>query len=366
MLKKITLYTMLIFSFASQAGAVVSTVETDYNFSPRGSYVDIPDMNGNGSPDIAVLGYDTSTNQPLIVVKDSLTGNFIKYVTYFDPSWNVVWSLQKVDDQNGNTYPELALKATNPTSGDTKIQILDSYSGAEVNSLVFAGVSTATNTHSIQLQRSSNQYLSVPDSPSMSPTGDFTFEFWFTPASLPASGAQDSFAGKWNSSDNNRSFQLIFQNIGGVPNVGMSTSADGVTSSDGTINTSILSVGVPTHLAFIFNAAAGSCEVIGNDGSLGTITGLAHSIFNGNANIVIGTRTDNGSLPADGLFDDVRLWSGKRTLSEISANKNVELTGTEPNLLGYWKLNNGYTDSTGNGNNATPVNSPVFSTTVPF
>jgi hypothetical protein len=39
-----------------------------------------------------------------------------------------------------------------------------------------------------------------------------------------------------------------------------------------------------------------------------------------------------------GLIDEVRLWNTTRTGSEISGNKDVELSGSETGLAGYWKL----------------------------
>jgi len=68
----------------------------------------------------------------------------------------------------------------------------------------------------------------------------------------------------------------------------------------------------------------------------------------------------------DGLMDDVRVWNVARTAEEIADNMNKELTGTEPGLVGYWRLNGDFTDASGNGNNLTPVNGPGFSNDVPF
>ena len=60
------------------------------------------------------------------------------------------------------------------------------------------------------------------------------------------------------------------------------------------------------------------------------------------------------------------MWSDIRTASEIADNAGVELTGSEGNLVGYWKLNNDYTDETSNGNDLTASGSPVFSTNIPW
>jgi hypothetical protein len=68
-----------------------------------------------------------------------------------------------------------------------------------------------------------------------------------------------------------------------------------------------------------------------------------------------------------GDIDDVRVWKEARTEAEISANKDKELTGSETNLVGYWKFNEDYTDETSNGNDLTGHNSPTFETSdLPF
>jgi len=71
-----------------------------------------------------------------------------------------------------------------------------------------------------------------------------------------------------------------------------------------------------------------------------------------------------------GLVDDLRVWSDKRTQSEIDNNKDKELVGNEAGLIGYWKLNDGSgstaEDATANNNDGTLHNSPTWSTDTPF
>jgi hypothetical protein len=40
-----------------------------------------------------------------------------------------------------------------------------------------------------------------------------------------------------------------------------------------------------------------------------------------------------------GSLDEIRIWSSVRTAAEILANKDIELAGTESNLLAYWAMN---------------------------
>lgn len=58
-----------------------------------------------------------------------------------------------------------------------------------------------------------------------------------------------------------------------------------------------------------------------------------------------------------GLIDEVRIWNYARTQAEIAAIRDRELTGDEPGLAGYWKLNEGHGpvafDYSPNGNHGT-------------
>jgi hypothetical protein len=45
--------------------------------------------------------------------------------------------------------------------------------------------------------------------------------------------------------------------------------------------------------------------------------------------------------PFLGLIDEVRVWNTARTQAQIQANMNRTLTGNEPGLVGYWRLDDG-------------------------
>src|SRR5262249_11570316 len=68
----------------------------------------------------------------------------------------------------------------------------------------------------------------------------------------------------------------------------------------------------------------------------------------------------------NGYIDDVRVWNTARTVSQLDANSTIELIGNEGGLVGYWKLNNNYSDITSSGHTLTAGNSPTFSTNIPF
>ncbi|UCE19819.1 MAG: T9SS type A sorting domain-containing protein [Gemmatimonadota bacterium] len=65
---------------------------------------------------------------------------------------------------------------------------------------------------------------------------------------------------------------------------------------------------------------------------------------NSNINLIFGNLPDlTGTF--HGLIDDVRLWNTVRTGEEIRENMNSYLAGTEPDLVGYWPMNEGNGDT---------------------
>lgn len=85
-----------------------------------------------------------------------------------------------------------------------------------------------------------------------------------------------------------------------------------------------------------------------------------------NETLNIGGRTADNLRNFRGIISEVRIWNYARTESQIKADMERELTGTEEGLIGYWKLNEGSGtiahDSTANNNHGTLVGDPVWFT----
>ena len=80
----------------------------------------------------------------------------------------------------------------------------------------------------------------------------------------------------------------------------------------------------------------------------------------------IGSWANIAGTTFDGLIDEVRVWNDIRSGAEISANYQQQLTGSEANLVGYWRFNNDLTDETSSNNTLTNNNSATFNTDTPF
>lgn len=231
---------------------------------------------------------------------------------------------------------------------------------------VYAG----TNTHSIDLEQGSSQYLSITDA---SQTGldlasTFSIELWTKPETI---GVNNPLVNKSNDSGSptHYGYELI---LGSDNKVRLRVSKDGTSSagqfgSYATTDAVYSSAGTWKHIAI--TCTVGNTPIVYIDGSSVSMTVEASitsgSVENNEEIFKIGYSVPYGRT-YDGLIDEVRVWSDVRTSGEISDNYQTELNGDEAGLVGYWKLNNSILDETSNGNDLTNNNSAVFSTDVPF
>lgn len=73
-----------------------------------------------------------------------------------------------------------------------------------------------------------------------------------------------------------------------------------------------------------------------------------------------------GVNPTDGHGDDLRYWNVDRSLTAIQGDYKLELTGLEPNLQSYYRLNSNFDDSGSSNNDGSGSGSYSFSTDVSF
>lgn len=232
------------------------------------------------------------------------------------------------------------------------------------------------NTHSIDLELSSSQYLSIADA---SQTGldlgaggaDFSIEFWVK-LETAQSGTPQSVVSKYLSAGDQRSYDIGLGLAGGKQTVQLTTSSNGTgagalitqtwnTDDDASVN---LGTGVWHHIAVTYDTSAGSAILYVDGSSVGAKGSGNTTIYNGTAPFVIGAIA-NPTFYVDGLIDEVRVWSDIRTAQEIVDNYLTELVGNEANLVGYWKLNNDLLDATANNNDLTNNNAAAFSADIP-
>ena len=121
------------------------------------------------------------------------------------------------------------------------------------------------------------------------------------------------------------------------------------------------------HVAATYDGATMSVYVDGN--LIETKNDPSINFSSAFQNLTIGSWAGgNGSIFA-GNIDEVRVWSVSRTQSEIQADLNTCLTGSETGLAAYYQFEDGsgsstLTDLTPNGNNGTLTNMDINTTWV--
>lgn len=220
------------------------------------------------------------------------------------------------------------------------------------------------NSHSLDLESSSSQYASIADASQtgLDITGDISIE---ARVKRESADANQAIAGKWSSGNGQDSY---FFNITADNKLRFMYSNDG---SQGAghycygVSNGTLVAGQWYHVTVTVDVSAKTIVFyINGIAQTTTLTDQgATSIFNSTEPFYLGAI--RGTYYFDGLIDEVRVWNDIRTATEIHDNIFADVTG-QAGLVGYWKLDNAYTDSSGNGNTLTPSGSPVFSTDVPF
>lgn len=227
----------------------------------------------------------------------------------------------------------------------------------------------AANTHSLSLTAASSMYAWAADSTSLSVTGNMSGACWVRFASVIDANANTLFA-KYDRDTPVYSYLFELTRSGATYTLQLHISSDGTSDTvRGVTWTPNLSQWY--HLAFVYNAAGGTVAFYVDAVQQGTTqSGLPTSINDSVKRFSVGSVTPTPGTPSfflDGLIDEVVVTSGNFTTTEISKlQQGYDAGPLLGNLSAYYKLNNDYLDSSGNTNTLTAVNSPTFSTTVPF
>jgi hypothetical protein len=107
--------------------AIVSFKTTDI---PQSMGV-LPDINGNGSPELVVLGSNVDSDQVLVQIRDAKTGKVIRNLSS-DPSFRP-HALAVIPDLNGNGTAEILLAGPVGRTGVMRLRLRDALTGTVVN-----------------------------------------------------------------------------------------------------------------------------------------------------------------------------------------------------------------------------------------
>lgn len=193
----------------------------------------------------------------------------------------------------------------------------------------------AASTSAADLELDSSQYFSASDSTSLSITGDITIEGWIKFETLPSVSGQTAYLVNKDATGQ-RSYVMCITTSDKLMFQYRDAAGTGATRWDST-SAVIASTGVWFHVACVVTVASHDA-VFYKDGSSIAITDgsqTATDIKDGTSQLNIGAAADLSEF-LDGQVDDIRIWSGTRTGTEIANNYNVELTGSETGLKAYW------------------------------
>jgi ELWxxDGT repeat protein len=94
----------------------------------------VPDMNGNQRSEIAVLAM-RGNGRPVVSIRDATSGKRIKDINLFGTSWRPL-DLAVVDSVNGNSSPDIAVLAEN-ASGKIAVEVRDGSTGAQLKRISY-------------------------------------------------------------------------------------------------------------------------------------------------------------------------------------------------------------------------------------
>lgn len=194
--------------------------------------------------------------------------------------------------------------------------------------------------------------VGVLDSPELNPDGALTIEAWMNAESWSGSIWGACILSKQGSNpDKGYGFT-----VGENGRIEFNHSIDEAWAAVNTIP--ILGLNSWYHLAAVYNGTSMKLYVNGIMQAMIDVQGTP-TLGEG----VVMNFGENPTWPGrffNGVLDEIRIWETARTEEEIQQNMTLELTGSEPGLVGYWPMNEGSgnttSDLTGNGNNGTLLN----------
>ncbi len=168
----------------------------------------------------------------------------------------------------------------------------------------------------------SSNYFSISDASQvgLDITGNLSVSCWIKLESLPSAG-RFTILSKLDFNASQQSYAFFVSNLSGTANLEVITSANGSANTAGTI-AQTFSTATWYHLVFAYSTA-GTCVVYVNGTSIGTISGLNTSLFNGTSPFWLGS-SGNGTpiYFFDGFIDEAGIWSRTLSAGEVTSLYN--------------------------------------------
>ena len=95
----------------------------------------LPDLSGDGNPDLAVLGTNVSTGEIAVQIRDAVTGGFVKNAFFLNPTWTAR-QLLVLDNFDANPGEEVGVLATNE-AGQIVVMVKDAKTNSFAKNVFF-------------------------------------------------------------------------------------------------------------------------------------------------------------------------------------------------------------------------------------
>lgn len=244
-----------------------------------------------------------------------------------------------------NKLTYLTLFVFLPVLGFTQIMPI-SFFKSKIESYIGTGSGNAIQFNS------PNKHINGGTNPILNITNSLTIELWINPSQNLGIGQWDRLVHRnWPNG-------YFFGGRAGATNalaVVLSGDLNAAVSPNGTVIPNIWQ-----HVAFVYDAVAKTIVIYRNGIS------VSNTIWNGT---ITGGANNRLTLSAEGeafngIMDEVRIWNIARSASQILNNYNKSVATNSASLVAYYKFNEGSgnttVDATGNGNNGSFVNSPIW------
>ncbi len=177
-----------------------------------------------------------------------------------------------------------------------------------------------------------DDYVSIVDAGNFAFGNAFSVEAWVKPLSLSGSGTYKAIVqGAFSEPPFSGAGWSMFLNSSNYSDWGLSVCVPECQSAKSGAGS--LKINQWQHLAGTYD---GSEIVIYQNGQKITSTPQSGNVTHANF-VLLGRWVTS----FNGLIDEVRIWNIARTQAEIQSNMNHVLTGNEPGLVGYWRLDEG-------------------------
>ena len=203
-----------------------------------------------------------------------------------------------------------------------------------------------------------NDYVRVPTYASLQGATGVTVEAWINATAWKTPIYKGSIICTGNNVGQNNGFDLRAAE-NGKAEFNLSIAGNWTTAT----SAPIMQTGTWYHVAGVYS---GDSIMIYVNGVLRGLTIVSGGMIPSTGNLCIGESPGWLGRSFNGRIDEVRFWNYGRTQSQITSTICASLTGTEPGLVGYWKLdaNNGTTsaiNSVAGGNNGILINTTLAS-----